>query len=219
MEFFAVGDGVGDHSSSVYRFSYHDGIADVAELGESGVILWDLALDNSLGMSLYAISDSGALYRVDGSTGSLTYIGQPGNDINALESCGGTLYGWGLSKLVTISPATGQILTSRSVPYASSGDLMCAPSGALYGIATSSGNDILVLFNANGTTTSTGITLPGIGFYAGIVDGEGNLYVSRNVAGQLQLYHVDLASHIVTLVGTQPSSLGMNGLAVNPLAW
>lgn len=221
MGFYAVGSGAGDGSSNVYMFSYSSGIASFPELGESGAILWDIAVTNASGLSLYAVSNTRQLFSVHPQNGSLSYIGTTGYDLDSLEFCGGTLYGWGGTKLVTINPSNAQVTAVFSVGFLSAGDLMCSPTGVLYGIAQRAGeDDFLVQFNrTTGAAISTGITLPGDDFFGGEFDGQGQLYVSQQPGNFLPLHHIDLATGGVTQVGSYATPHGLFGLTTLPIAW
>jgi hypothetical protein len=221
MPFFAVGNGNGDLSSSLYQFSLWGAITDFVDYGELGVVLFDVTYGDTPWGQLYAIGENRRLYRYDLTTGAFSLIGNTGRAINALDWCNGVLYGWSEGTLVRINPTTAQTTVVGNAGFTSQGDLLCSYGGALYGIARmSTGNDRLVVFNTTtGAATWTGITLPGKQFFAGEIDGEGRMFVGRQTASRIELYHVDLASGVTSLVGSYPTALGLYGLSTFPAAW
>lgn len=221
MPFFAVGNGNGDLSSSLYQFSLWGAITDFVDYGELGVVLFDVTYGDTPWGQLYAIAEDRKLYRYNFDTGNFSVIGNTGRAINALDWCNGVLYGWGGSVLFRINPATAQTTVVGSTGFTSQGDLLCSYAGSLYGIARmGSGNDRLVVFNTTtGVATWTGITLPGKDFFAGEIDGEGRMFVGRQFASRIELFHVDLASGVSSLVGSYPTTLGLYGLSTFPTTW
>lgn len=221
MPFWAVGHGDGDFSSNIYRFSLWGSLTEFVNYGEMGVVLFDIAVVDAAWGPFHVLSEQGVLYRYYPDTGALSYVGPTGHSLSSLEYCNGVLYGWGLGALVRINPNTAQTTVIGYPNWGSSGDLMCAWGGTLYGIARSSGaSDVIVVFNTTyGLSAWTGITLPGKDFFGGEIDGEGRMFVGRQNGSQIQLYHVDLATNAVSLVGTYPTTLGLYGLTAAQIAW
>jgi len=228
-KFYAVGNGEGDGSSNLYSFNYSNNqIQYLTHIGETGAVLVDVAL-HPVTSVLYAIDENGALYTLDKGTGVRTYLGSTGRFINALEICNGVLYGWGAFDFVAINPANAQVTFLSHPTYGSSGDLMCdRASGTLYGIATSSGNNVLVVFNTYyGFNSYIGVTLPSTNFYGGAIDSVGQMYVAREWICKvgwsfhpcIQLHHVDRTTGVTTRVGQSLSLYGLYGLTITPLAW
>jgi hypothetical protein len=228
MPFFAVGDGKGDNSSNIYRFDYFYGtVGNFVSLGEAGVILWDIAIDlyDGAWSWAYAISNTGRLYRIDTMTGAISLVGSTGQTtINALDFCGGTLYGWGQNVFVSINKNTAAATVIGNPSHSSAGDLMCDNfgSGNLYGIdaylTNPNGIDIFNMYY--GLAAWTGLNLPGSNFYGGEIDGMGQMWAARQTStGAVQLYWVDRTTNTSTRVGTLTTTYGMNGMATFPAAW
>src|SRR4051812_4434928 len=73
---YAVGSGVGDGSSNLYRISNFAAAPVAVNVGETHAVLTDLAINPRTGIG-YAISFS-TLYRINLSNGVLTTIGNHG---------------------------------------------------------------------------------------------------------------------------------------------
>lgn len=228
MPFFAVGDGKNDNSSNIYRFDYYYGtVGNFVSLGEAGVILWDIAIDlyDGAWTWAYAISSTGRLYRIDTLTGAISLIGNTGQPtINALDFCGGTLYGWGKNVFVAINKNTAATTVIGNPSQSSAGDLMCDNfgTGYLYGIDTylTNPNGIDIFNTYYGFASWTGISLPASNFYGGEIDGMGQMWAARQTTtGAVQLYWVDRSTNTSTFVGTLSTTYGMNGMATFPAAW
>lgn len=222
MPLIAVGDGMGDYSSNLYRFTYSGGVInDIVHIAETGHVMLDVAINPAEGpwSRVFAIADTGVLYTVDLTSGVTTYVGNTGLLLSALEFCNGTLYGWGQGTFVSINPSTGQATVLSHPTWSASGDLMCSPTGVLWGIARSStGNDKLVTFTSTGDNVTVGIDLPGTNFYGGIIDGMGAIYVARKTGtSTATLYYVAQSGLIA--VGSFTNSWGLYGLTSYPAVW
>ena len=107
---YATGSGVGDGTSQVYRIDDYASAPQAVDIGSSGALLWDLALD-PLNDAAYAISPTD-LYSVNLNTGHATEIGALGaQGMDALTfSPTGTLYAMSVdtTDLYTVNVATGR---------------------------------------------------------------------------------------------------------------
>lgn len=129
----------------------------VALIGSTGVVMTDIAFDNS--GQLWGISFSD-LYKIDKNTGASTLVGGLGSvsgTANALVfGADGTLYMAG-NTLYTVNTSTGAATAIGAIGAQSGGDLAFV-GGTLY-MATSS-NDLITV----NTTTGAGTLVGGIGF-------------------------------------------------------
>ncbi|MFG0316760.1 MAG: DUF6923 family protein, partial [Planctomycetota bacterium JB042] len=126
---YGVGSSVGDGSSNLYRISSYGSAPTAIDLGETGIVLSDVAVHPVTG-KLYALdlATGNTLYEVNPTTAALTSIGPTGLPtwINALEfDAAGTLYGWGDTNgdLSVLDVNTGAATTVGNVGYLSAGDL------------------------------------------------------------------------------------------------
>ena len=107
---YGVGSGLGDYTSELYRIDNPTTAPQAIILGDTGMLLYDLAIHPLTGEG-YAIDVASGLHKVDLKDGSLTWIGSPGAlYLNALEflPCGRLLaWGQGTSYLYELDPATG----------------------------------------------------------------------------------------------------------------
>jgi hypothetical protein len=212
---YAVGNGVGDNSSNLYRIDNYATAPTATDIGETGRVLLDLAIDPTTGVA-YAIDDGSSLYHVDLTNATTTLIGPLGvQGENALEfAADGTLYSWGYNNptLYRIDLATGAATGVLDVGAHSGGDL-AYKGGMLYG---STGTSLVRIDLHTQTTTSIGAfgfsDMFGLDF-----DDAGVLYGAQgtNSSGFADLFKIDEGTGLATLIGpiNGASSMGLLGMS------
>ncbi|WP_257463247.1 hypothetical protein [Archangium lipolyticum] len=221
VTFYAVGDGNGDDSSDFYRFTYSGGvISGFVKIGETGVVLNDLALD-AYTSTFYAMGVNGSLYTLNASTGAATRRGYVGGFVNAIDFCGNVLYGWGGDTLYTLDAASGAVdVVIGSVGFSSSGDLACSLWGNLYGSGKStSSSDALIKINKfSGQGTRIG-NFGYSGVYGFEIDQSDKLFGAYATSHSIVLLSVNPNTGAATPVASYPTSAGMNGMATYNMAY
>jgi hypothetical protein len=235
--FYAVGSGMGDRSSNLYRFEVVKRtikvrlfwrwyvfvpvtmVVRLTPIGETRRELTDIAYRYNNGSPrLYAVDNGKRLYRLNPTNGAATRIGTIGHYVNALTWCQGNLYGWGTEgKLFTINPDNADHSNVGSVGYQSSGDLACDFTRLpfdVYGSAVD--GDVLIRINrSNGAGTFLG-SLGGPGMYGLAFNYD--MYVGRHGGSAINVRIVSKETGQTQWVGVDhPTMFGLYGMA--PETW
>ncbi|MCA9291874.1 MAG: hypothetical protein KDA25_12150 [Phycisphaerales bacterium] len=212
---YAIGNGIGDGSSNLYRIDLYATVPVAVNVGETDHVFLDLAIDRATGFG-WSVA-GGQLYRIDLATASAITIGPTGiGTMSALEClANGTLLAWGQvdGTLYEINTSTGAATPRFSIGLTPGGDLAVAADGILYG----STGSMLIRINLQEETV-TPIGPFGVSSMFGLdMDTNGDLYGARGSTGNgsCTLYRIDLetgaASEIAPVADVTP--YGCFGLA------
>lgn len=214
-----VGSGVGDLSSNLFQITGYDTAPSAVDLGETGVVLSDVAVDPVTG-KVYAIDLAGpnTLYSVNSATAAVTAIGTTGSTVimNALEfDTAGTLYGWGnlVGDLFTIDVNSGLATKVGATGGLSAGDLTFDLDGSIFGASTTG------LYRIDPATGIGAFVGPfGVLDIFGIeIDQDGRLFGFRsaNSGNFAEAYSINKGTGAATLIGTvaNMSTLGLYGVS------
>ncbi|MHB8954831.1 MAG: putative Ig domain-containing protein [Pirellulaceae bacterium] len=212
---YAIGNGVDDNSSNLYRIDNYATVPEAINRGETGRILLDLAVDPITGLA-YA-TDSTRLIVVDLETGATTVVGEMGvNSQNALAfTPDGTLYSWGHldSHLYRVNLHTGVATAVLDTGFYSGGDLAYGGGSTLFG---TTGSELIEIDIASRTSALVGAHHVDAIFGLDI-DKSGTMYGSggSDIDGRSILYRIDRTSGVASLVGTidGATSFGNYGLS------
>jgi hypothetical protein len=212
---FAVGSGVGDGSSNLYKIVNYASGPKAVNIGESGVLLTDLAINPKTGAA-FAISFTD-LYSINLTTGKVTDIGPldaPG--MNALTfSSNGTLYAMSsdTTDLYTIDLKSGKATVVFDTGYISSGDLAFNTDGTLY-LTTASD---LVKINVSGKKATDVGSLGVSDLFGLVIDSSGQFYAAQgsNRGPTAVMYRINKTTGHATKIGTiaNAAKLGLDGLS------
>jgi hypothetical protein len=220
---YAVGSGVGDSSSNLYRIANHATTPSVVDLGETGVRLTDLAIHPGT-WDGYAVSISNLgpskLYRVNLADGDSTLVGDTGiTSFSALEFApDGTLYAMRANNntLYTINTATGAATALGNIGVAGQDLAYDHTSDLLY---VTNGTE---LYRVKPTTLATRrLGDHGVNHIVGLeIDESGTLFASRGgpySSFTPTMYRVNKATGAATAIATIAgvADIGNNGLAFN----
>jgi hypothetical protein len=180
--------------------------------------LTDLAM-TSTGV-LYGIDYTSDLWTINTGTGTASNEHPLGAVVNGLVvGAYGQLFASGNGILLIINPANGQLDSSFSTSYTSSGDLAINSKGTLYMTATGAGSDQLVTFNLKKETEEAakyGIGWPEV---YGLVSSYGTLY-GATVAGNVLTIKPKTGKGLAVHVGGNVSPVAMgpsvNGMTTPP---
>ena len=211
---YAIGNGIGDNSSNLYRVDDYAASPRAVSVGETGVLLHNLAVDPISGQA-YAIS-SADLYVVDVETGAATLIGPTGvGMLTVLAFSLGTLYAMGSADqtLYRINPATGAAIAVFNTGYSSTGDLAFDTDGSLY---LTTGSQLVRLDVAHsqaklvGDHGVSGMVGLGLDYTGGFIGLQGS-----DADGTARLYTIHKSTGAATLIGdvTDATAYGAAGLS------
>ena len=215
---FAIGDGRSDNSSNLYRIRSSSTNPVAEMIGETGVVLTDLAVQPGTGR-LFGISLASDLYELNSQTGVATRVGATtAPNLTGLEfSPDGSLYAMGLSNssLYRLNVATGAGTIVFDTGFRANGDLAIDLDGSLY--LASSTDQLIHLDLIRRTATVVGAF--GIAAVPGIeIDREGNMFAGRNSdssSSLATLYSINKTTGHATVLGqiegtTQTGLWGMS---------
>ena len=211
---YAVGSGVGDGTSHLYQIDDYAASPTAVDIGPSGTILTDLAVD-PLNDAAYGISFTD-LYSVNLNTGKAVEIGALGiSDTNALTfSATGTLYAMSAdrSDLYTVNLTTGKATVVFDTGFTAYGDLAFETDGSLYLTAPT---DLVKIDLSDDTVTDVGSM--GVHLFGLIVDSSGNMYGGEGANGGSTaiMFSVNTMTGAATEIGViaGASKLGLYGLS------
>ena len=207
----------GSSASHLYRINNHGVSPQAQVIGDTGVGLFDLAIDPISGR-FYGLGSDGYLYELNPATGQAIRLGHTGrSDINSLEfDATGEAWGWGASSgnFYHIDKEVGLATEIGDTGFSSGGDLAFDTDGTLYGTTT----DRLIRINrSTGAGTPIGSSLGFSGAFGLEIDSDGTMYVGRgsNSSGLAQLYRVNKSTGTTTFIGSisGAGSYGLTGLA------
>lgn len=217
---YAVGLDLGSIDSSfLYRIDNYGSSPQAHVLGDTGELLFDLAIDPTTGR-FYGVSPDGNLYELDANTGQSFLIGFTGHfDLNALEfDTNGQAWAWGGSDFYRVDKESGVADRIGSTGFVSGGDLAFDTNGTLYGTT----NNQLIRINKS---TGAGTLIGSLGFSGAFgleADSDGTLYVGRGSDSSklAQLYWVNKATGAATFLGpiSGAGNYGLAGLAFSGAA-
>ncbi len=214
---FAVGSGVGDRSSNLYRIDNYATSPAAVNIGETGHIMFDLAIDPTTDR-FYAIDDSRQLFELNPLTGQATLIGNTGisGSQNALAfDASGQLFSWGRldSQLYKLDKTNAAATPVGSTSYFAAGALAMNAGGQLFGSTT--GSDLIRIDPASGNGTLVGplgLVALGLAFDAGLTlyAGEGG-----DMSNLANLWTVNTSNGVPTFIGNVAGAgnFGLGGLA------
>jgi sugar lactone lactonase YvrE len=213
---YAVGSGVGAGTSSLYKIAEYSTTPTAVEIGNTGVLLTDLAIDPR-NDAAYAISFRN-LYAINLTTGKATEIGPLGfPGMNALTfSPTGTLYAMSTysPELYTVNLTTGAATIAFDTGYVPQGALGFDKSGVLY--LTAEGNHLVQINVRAQTAKDVGRT--GVPRLFGLtIDSDGTIYSGQgsNEGPTAVIYRLSPTTGHATRIGTiaNASKLGLDGLS------
>jgi hypothetical protein len=220
---YAVGAGLGDGSSNLYKITNHATSPTVTNLGETGLRLTDLAIHPGTGVG-YAVSISNLtaskLYRVNLANGATTLVGDTGiTSFSGLEfATDGTLYATRANNntLYRLNPTTGAATALFNMGITGQDLAFDHVSGLLY---VTNGTELARVNPV--ARTATGLGPHGVNHIVGLeIDEAGTLFASRGgpyTSFPAAMYRVNkstgAATQIATIAGA--TGIGNNGLAFN----
>ena len=197
---FNLDDNCVETANANQRDGDFDGVGDACDADTTGVLMWGTTRGNE--------STTSSLYSYDTADGSATLVGDTGHSIIALQvnPVDGLLYavtrGYASSDgfdaggcdscLVTLDTATGAATLVSELDTGPMPSLAFMPDGTAYGW-TESGDDLVEIDTASGTTTYTGIGRSSSGHSMGATS-DGTLYWMRSST----LYEVGLDDTTLT---------------------
>ncbi len=199
-------------SNNLYRIVNHAASPEAVNIGDTGLLLWDLAIDLTTGLS-FGITPGSELYSIDLQSGAATLIGETGvSSQKALDfSSDGILYSWGSDTLYEIDPGTGLATFVMDIFFSPAGDLASDPTdGSLYGAAN---GGILIRIDLE-TSQVTVIGSHGLGSIFGLeIDAAGTLFAGDHLSPEeSRLYVLDKSTAAATLIGAIAGSLELGGV-------
>ncbi len=206
-------------SSNLYRIENHATSPEAVNIGDTGLLFWDLAIDPTTELA-FGITPGSELYSIDLQTGAATLVGETGvSSQKALDfSSDGILYSWGSgTDLYEIDPGTGVATFVMDIFFSPAGDLASDPTdGSLYGAAN---GGILIRIDLE-TSQVTVIGSHGLGSIFGLeIDSAGTLFAGDHLfPEESRLYVLDKSTAAATLIGPIAGSSelgGVNGLALS----
>jgi hypothetical protein len=212
---YAVGSGVGNGSSNLYKIANYASAPTAINIGKTGVLLSDIAIDPR-NDAAYAISFKN-LCAINLSTAKATEIGPLGfSGMNALAfSSSGTLYAMSTYSidLYTINATTGRATIDFNTGYRSSGGITVGTNGAVY---LTTATDLVRINLRSKKATVVGPT--GVSNLFGLAFGsDGTIYAGQSPgAGKAAaIYKIDDSTGHATKIGTIAGSakLGLEGWA------
>jgi hypothetical protein len=210
---YAVGSGVGDGTSHLYQIDDYAASPTAVDIGKSGTILTDLAID-PLSDAAYGISYTD-LYSVNLNTGKAAEIGALGQSgMDALTfSATGTLYAMSTNSadLYTVNLTSGKATVVFDTGFTASGDLAFETDGSLYLTAPT---DLVKIDLSDDTATDVGKM--GVTLFGLVVDSSGNMYGGEGNGGSTAImFSVNTTTGAATEIGAiaDASSLGLYGLS------
>jgi len=214
---YGIGSGVGDGSSNLYRIDNYATSPTAVDLGETGHVLGDIAIDPTTNR-FYGISNT-QLFELNPNNAHATLIGTTGvGSQNALGfDASGQLYSWGFqdTNLYRVDKNSGLATVVGDTTYLSAGDLVFDANGQLYGSTLSF--DLIRINSANGNAVLVG-PLGISGPFGLAIDSSGTMYLGQgsNNGSVARIWTVDKNNGFPTLVGdiAGASSFGMYGLAL-----
>ncbi len=217
---YGIGNATGDGSSNLYRIDNYAVAPTAVNLGETGLIFLDIAIDPS-DPTGYGVASDGGFYRIDLTNGVPTLVSSsPGGNLNAMEwLASGVILSWGSvnTNLYEVDPATGVFTLLFDVGFASGGDLAEDVNGDLYGATSTQ----LIRIDIGAQSAEV---IGDFGFEDAFgleVDVDGVMYVMRGSngsSGTADLYTVNKSSGSTTLIGAvaNASSYGCYGIGLVP---
>jgi hypothetical protein len=213
---YAIGNGVGDGSSNLYRIDNYGSAPAAVSIGEAGVKLFDVAVDPTSGR-IYALDNSSMFYELNPTSGVASVIGPMGvASQNALVfDQTGQAFSWGSvdRHLYRVNKATGATTLIGDTGFKSGGDLAFDVDGTLYG---STGTQLIQINPTNGVGAAIG-SFGTSGVYGMAIDTYGSIYAAAgsDSTGTCDLYGVNKATGVATLIGSVAgsSSYGVYGLS------
>lgn len=217
---YAIGNGVVDGSSNLYKILNYATSPLAYNLGETGVKLLDIAI-NPVDGKAFGISGNGNLYTINLANAQVTRVGNCGvSNLNALDfDANGSLFAWGSgpTNLYRLNTATAAATLIGNVGFPAGGDLTFDCAGNMYG---ASGTQFLRISSTNGAATvvgSTGIS----GFFGMDIGPDGKLYAAKGAenSGAVAIYTIEISSGTPTFIANVAGvgAYGIYGLAFDKM--
>lgn len=218
---YATGSGVGDGTSHLYTIDSYSTSPQAVDIGSSGEILTDLAV-NPANDAAFAVGPTfldldSVLYSINLQTGAATEIGLMGvSGMNALTfATDGTLYAMSsdTSELYSVNVTSGKATADFDTGFTSAGDLAFDANGALY--LTSPTHLIRMNVTSHQVTDVGPLGVPGLDGL--VIDGIGDVFAGQGYPGSSTavMFSVNKLTGAATKIGpiANASTLGLTGLS------